>query len=90
MLTDTSKYAWSTVLTQEYTTSIDGKVVHHKHPVTYVSMLFHGSQLNWTALKKEAFLIYMSVKIPSFYLADAPIIHKSGHLPQKSFFKRQP
>ena len=29
LFTDTSKYAWSTVLRQEYTTSIDGKMVRH-------------------------------------------------------------
>ena len=31
-------------------------------PITYISGLFHGSQLNWATLTKEAYAIYMSVK----------------------------
>ena len=30
------------------------------HPVSYISGLFKGSQLNWAALTKEAYAIYMS------------------------------
>ena len=37
-------------------------------PVSYVSGLFHGSQLNWAALTKEAYAIYMSIKKSTFYL----------------------
>ena len=40
-------------------------------PVAYVSGLFRGSQLNWAALTKEAYAIYMSVKKLSFYLDSA-------------------
>ena len=32
------------------------------HPVAYVSGLFRGSQLNWAALTKEAYAIYMCIK----------------------------
>ena len=52
--TDASKYAYAGVLTQ----TIDGT----DHPIAYVSGLFRGSQLNWAALTKEAYAIYMSVK----------------------------
>ena len=38
------------------------------HSVTFVSDLFRGSQLNWAALMKEAFAVYMSIKKLSFYL----------------------
>ena len=31
------------------------------HPVAFVSGLFRGSQLNWTAMMKETYTIYMSV-----------------------------
>ena len=41
---------------------INGKSTTTDHPVTFVSGLFRGSQLNWAALTKEAFAIYMSVK----------------------------
>ena len=41
---------------------VEGKMVTTDHPVAYVSRIFRGSQLNWAALTKEAFAIYMSVK----------------------------
>ena len=40
------------------------------HPISYVTRLFHGSQLNWAALTKEAYAIYMSVKNILFTLQD--------------------
>ena len=54
LYTDASKYAYTGVLTQHS----DGT----DHPITYISGLFHGSQLNWVTLTKEAYAIYMSVK----------------------------
>ena len=65
---------------------VEGKRVTTDHPVAYVSGLFRGSQLNWAALTKEAFTIYMSVKKLSFYLTDADILLKSDHLPLNKFF----
>ena len=76
---------WAGVLTQPYTKEAEGKVVTTHHPVTYVSGLFRGSQLNWAALTKEAYAIYMSVKKPSFYLTDVEITLRSNHLPLKKF-----
>ena len=58
------------------------------HPVAYVSGLFRGSQLNWAALTKEAFTIYMSVKKLSFYLTDTDVLLKSDHLPLKKFLQK--
>ena len=55
------------------------------HPVTYVSGLFRGSQLNWAALTKEAYATYMSIKKLSFYLTDVEITLRSDHLPLKKF-----
>ena len=54
LLTDASKYAYAGVLTQHNNDT--------DHPITYVSGLFRGSQLNWATLTKEACAIYMSVK----------------------------
>ena len=54
----------------------------------YVSGLFRGSQLNWDALTKEAYAIYMSVKKLSFYLTDAAVLLKSDHLPLKKFLQK--
>ena len=69
LFTDASKYAWAGVLTQPYIEEAEGKVVTTHHPVTYVSGLFRGLQLNWAVLTKEAYAIY-SVKKLSFYLTD--------------------
>ena len=33
------------------------------HPITYMSGLFRGSQLNGACLTKEAYVIYMSIKM---------------------------
>ena len=80
LYTDASKYAYAGVLTQ----SIDGT----DHPVAYMSGLFRGSQLNWAALTKEAYAIYMSVKKLSFYLDSAQITLRSNHLPLKKFLEK--
>ena len=58
------------------------------HPITYISGLFHGSQLNWATLTKEAYAIYMSVKKLSLYIDTAKITVKSDHLPLKKFLEK--
>ena len=55
------------------------------HPIAYISGLFHGSQLNWAALTKEVYAIYLSVKKLAFYITDADITLRSNHLPLKWF-----
>ena len=88
LFTDTSKYMWSCVLTQEYTHEIDGKTVKILHPISYQSGLFKGSQLNWACLTKEAYAIYMSIKKLDYYLVDVDIILRSDHLPLKKFLDK--
>ena len=93
---DASKYAWAGVLTQAYdevdelTPSSGGtkKIRMVQHPITYVSGLFRGSQLNWAALTKEAYAIYLSVRKLSFYLTSADVLIRSDHLPLKRFLHR--
>ena len=80
LYTDASKYAYAGVLTQTF----DGT----DHPVAYTSGLFRGSQLNWAALTKEAYAIYMAVKKLSFYLDSAHITLRSDHLPLKKFLEK--
>ena len=58
------------------------------HPITNISRLFCGSQLNWATLTKEAYAIYMSVKKLSFYIDAAKITVKSNHLPLKKFLEK--
>ena len=85
LYTDASKYGWAGVLTQPHTTTIDGNSTSNDHPVAFVSGLFRGGQLNWAALTKEAFAIYMSVKKLSFYLTDAQILLRSDYKPLEKF-----
>ena len=63
---------------------VEGKTITTDHPVAYV----RGSQLNWAALTKEAYAIYMSVKKLAFYLTDADVLLKSDHLPLKKFLQK--
>ena len=79
LFTDASKYAWSCILTQEYTHEIDGKTIKILHPISYQSGLFKESQLNWACLTKEAYAIYMSIKKLDYYLVDADITLQSDH-----------
>ena len=88
LYTDASKFSWEGVLTQSHTTVIDGKSITTDHPVTFVSGLFRGSQLNWATLMKEAFSIYMSVNKLSFYLTDAQILLRSDHKPLERFLQK--
>ena len=88
LYTDASKYGWAGVLTQSHTTVIDGTSVTTDHPVAFVSGLFRGSQINWAALMKETFAIYMSVKKLSFYLDQAEILIRTDHLPLKKFLQK--
>ena len=85
LYTDASKYGWAGILTQPHVTTVDGKSTTTDHPVAFVSGLFRGSQLNWAALTKEAFAIYMSIKKLSFYLTDAQILLRSDHKPLEKF-----
>ena len=80
LYTDASKYAYAGILTQ-HNNGTD-------HPITYVSGLFRGSQLNWATLTKEAYAIYMLVKKLSFYIDTAKITVKSDHLPLKKFLEK--
>ena len=88
LFTDASKYAWASVLAQAYSHVIEGKERTILHPITCMSGLFQGSQLNWDALTKEAYFIYISVKKLSFYLDDADITLRSNHLPLRRFLER--
>ena len=80
LYTDASKYTYADILTQ-HNNGTD-------HPITYVSRLFHGSQLNWATLTKGAYAIYMSVKKVSFYINTAKITVKSDHLPLKKVLEK--
>ena len=88
LFTDASKYAWACVLTQEKTHQIEEQEVKILHPLTYMSGLFCGSQMNWACLTKEAYAIYMSIKKLAYYLEDADITLRSDHLPLKKFLAK--
>ena len=86
LYTDASGIGWSGVLTQEH---LDEKGKAKNHPICYISGQFRGSQLNWAALTKEAYAIYMSVRRLNFYVTDAEVTIRSDHLPLKKFLNKQ-
>ena len=88
LFADASKYAWACVLTQEKIHQTEGKEVKILHPITYMSGLFCGSQINWACLTKEAYAIYMSIKKLAYYLEDADITLRSDHLTLKKFLAK--
>ena len=88
LFTDASKYAWACVLTQEKTNMVEGKEVKLLHPITYMSGLFRGSQMNWACLTKEVYAISTSIQKLTYYLEDADITLRSDHLPLKKFLAK--
>ena len=86
LYTDASGIGWLGVLTQEH---VDEKGRAKNHPICYISGQFRGSQLNWAALTKEAYAIYMSVQRLSFYVTDTEVTIRSDHLPLKKFLNKQ-
>ena len=58
------------------------------HPITYMSGLFRGNQINWACLTKEAYAIYMFIKKLTYYLEDANVTLRSDHLPLKKFLAK--
>ena len=83
LYTNASKYAWTGVLTQSYQHKDEKGVKEIHHPITYISGLFRGPQINWAALVKEAYTIYMSTKKLDYYLDEAVTPIRSDHLPLK-------
>ena len=60
LFTDASKYAWSCVLTQEYTHEIVGKTVKILHPISYQLGLFRGKSIELGLFNKTS-LCYLHV-----------------------------
>ena len=88
LFTDACKYAWAFVLTQEKTHVMEEKEVEILHPITYVSGLFRGSQMNQACLTKEAYVIYMSIRKLTYYLENADVTLRSDHLPLRKFLAK--
>ena len=85
LYTDASKYAWAGVLTQAYRHTVDGVEKEIHHPITYVSGLFRGPQINWAALVKEAYAIYMATRKLHYYISNSDTTIRSDHMPLRSF-----
>ena len=85
LYTDASKYAWAGVLTQAHTHVVDGVEKEIHHPVTYVSGPFRGPQINWAALVKEAYAIYMAARKLHYYISNSDTTIRSDHMPLRRF-----
>ena len=88
LFTNASEYAWACVLTQEKMHTFEGNETKILHPITYMSGLFRGSQINWACLTNEPYAIYMSIKMLTYYREDADVTLRSDHLPLKKFLAK--
>ena len=84
IFTDASKYGWAGVLTQEHTSVKDGKetTTNASSGVCKWSG-FVAVQLNWAAMTKEAYAIFMTVKKSTFYITGHDVTLRSDHLPSQ-------
>ena len=89
LYTDVSKYTWAGVLTQAYQHNDEKGMKEIQHPITYISGLFRGPQINWVALVKEAYTIYMSTRKLDYYLDEVVTTIRSDHLPLKRFLEHK-
>ena len=89
LFTEASKCAYCCVLTHSCEQEINEKI-EIPHPTTYMSGLFHGSQMNWAELTKEAYAIYMSVKKLAYYSEDSIIMLKIDHLHLRKVLEKIP
>ena len=89
LYTNTSKYTWARVLTQAYQHNDEKGMKEIQHPITYISGLFRGPHINWAALVKEAYMIYMSTRKLDYYLDEAVMTIRSDHLPLKRFLEHK-
>ena len=89
LYTNASKYAWAGVLTQAYQHNDEKGMKEIQHPITYISGLFRGPQINWAALVKEAYAIYMSTRKLDYYLDEVVTTIRSDHLPLKRFLEHK-
>ena len=81
LYTDASKYAWAGVLMQAYTHAVDEVEKEIHHPVTYISGLFRGPQINGVAFVKEAYAIYMAARKLHYYISNSDTTIRSDHMP---------
>ena len=88
LFTDAGKYAWACALTQACPHVVDDNGKTILLPITYMSGLFRGRQVNWATLTKEEYVIYMSIKRLSFYWEDTDITLRNDHLPLQRFLEK--
>ena len=89
LYTDASKYAWDGCTHPSLCVHGRGKRIFHPSPYHLCQWSFKGPQLNWAALTKEAYAIYMVARKLDYYLREAETTIRSDHLPLKSFLLKK-
>ena len=72
----TSETSLTTIESQTQDLELPSSVVH---PVAYISASFSPSQCRWSAISKEWFSVFMSIKKSSLYLQNADLLIWSDH-----------
>ena len=90
MFMDASNHTWSGVLTQQrFDLGTNGSVENTNHPITYQNNILLTSQLKWSTIVKECYVIMMLFCKLAFYLCDAEVILRSDHTPFEKLIKNQ-
>ena len=79
----TSKDPLYSVASQTRDLQLDSPVVH---PVAYISGSFSKGHYKWSAIMKECFSIFMSIKKCAFYLQNTNLLVHSDHKPLLNIF----
>ena len=70
---------------QAYKHTVDREEKEIHHPITYVSGLFRGPQINLATLVKEAYAIYMATRKLHYYISNSDTTIRSDHMPLHQF-----
>ena len=68
---------------------LSGILMQEDRPISYFSRGFKGSQLDWSALVKEAFAVYRAVENFAVFITGSLVKLKCDHKPLKSFLKEK-
>ena len=66
---------------------MSGVLMQKNRPIGYFAKSFHGTQLSWAALTKEAHAVYRSVEFLSVFIIASKVVLRCDHKPLKGFLK---
>ena len=90
LFTDVSNHTWPGVLTQQKSNAeTNDNEEHTYHPITFQSGTFSMSQLKWSTIVKECYVIMMPFNKMAFYLSHPEDVLWSDSAPLEKLIKNQ-